>query len=192
MIVRRQRNDVNSLWNVPLAPKETQASQKQHSANGAIKNVRTKQDLTAFLHACAFSLLPSTFLRAVQCGWSLQILARPDHDPHHQTPSQITSNQQRPSTHGAAKHSVDQNHHQPQSSNITRYHLLPETKQSTNECHFCHHTNRSQTTKIILRPDRQVLRTILVRLQLRDDASSMTMTATSYFPNPSRLAKPAS
>ena len=68
MIVRRQRNDVNSLWNVPLAPKETQASQKQHSANGAIKNVRTKQDLAAFLHACAFSPQYSTFLRAIQCG----------------------------------------------------------------------------------------------------------------------------
>jgi hypothetical protein len=42
--------------------------QPHHSANGAIKNVRTKRNLAAFLHACAFSPLPSTFLRAVQCG----------------------------------------------------------------------------------------------------------------------------
>ena len=44
------------------------APQPQHSANGAIKNVRTKRDLTAFLHACTFSPLLSTFLRAIQCG----------------------------------------------------------------------------------------------------------------------------
>ena len=36
--------------------------------NGAIKNVRTKQDLAPFLHACAFSPQYSTFLHAIQCG----------------------------------------------------------------------------------------------------------------------------
>jgi hypothetical protein len=36
--------------------------------NGAIRHAQTKQDLAAFLHACAFSPLPSTFLRAVQKG----------------------------------------------------------------------------------------------------------------------------
>ena len=44
------------------------APQPHHSANGAIKNVRTKRDLVALLHACAFSPLPSTFLRAIQRG----------------------------------------------------------------------------------------------------------------------------
>ena len=68
VIIVRQHNDVNGLWNVPLAPKEMQPTQVHHSANGAIKNVRTKQDLSAFLHACAFSPQYSTFLRAIQRG----------------------------------------------------------------------------------------------------------------------------
>ena len=66
VIIVGQRNDVNGLWNVPLAPKETETPQVQHSANGAIGNIRTKQDLAAFLHACAFSPQYSTFLRAIR------------------------------------------------------------------------------------------------------------------------------
>ena len=69
-IVIGQCNDVNGLWNAPLVLKETQTPHTQHSANGAIKNVRTKRNHTAFLHACAFSPLPSTFLRAIQHGHS--------------------------------------------------------------------------------------------------------------------------
>jgi hypothetical protein len=68
IIVGQRKNDVNGLWNVPLAPKEMQPVQVQHSANSAIKNVRTKQDLSAFLHACAFSPQYSTFLLAIQHG----------------------------------------------------------------------------------------------------------------------------
>ena len=167
VIIVGECNDTNGLWNIPLAPKPTlRMPQPHHSANGTIKNVRTKRDLTAFLHACAFSPLPSTFLRAIQRGHLLQILARPDHDPaHHQTPSQITSNQQRPSTqHGTAKHSVDQDHHRPRPSNITRHHLLPGAKQPTNKCRLRSHTNRNRTTKITLGPDRQVPCTILAWL----------------------------
>jgi hypothetical protein len=66
IIIVGQRNDVNGLWNVPLAPKETEIPQVQHSANGAIRNVRTKQDLAAFLHACTFSPQNSTFLRDIR------------------------------------------------------------------------------------------------------------------------------
>ena len=65
VIIVWQQNDANGLWNVPLAPKETQPVQVQHSANGAIKNVQTKQDLATFLHACAFSPQYSTFLHAI-------------------------------------------------------------------------------------------------------------------------------
>jgi hypothetical protein len=66
VIIVGQRNNVNGLWHIPLAPKETETPQVQHSANGAIRNVRTKQDLAAFLHACAFSPQYSTFLRAIR------------------------------------------------------------------------------------------------------------------------------
>jgi hypothetical protein len=43
-------------------------SPRRHAANGAIRHLSTKQDLAAFLHACAFSPLPSTFLRAIPHG----------------------------------------------------------------------------------------------------------------------------
>jgi hypothetical protein len=66
VIIVGQRNNVNGLWHIPLAPKETDTPHLQHSANGAIRNVRTKQDLAAFLHACAFSPQYSTFLRAIR------------------------------------------------------------------------------------------------------------------------------
>jgi hypothetical protein len=62
IIIVRERNDTNGLWNIPLALKTTLMPQPHHSANGAIINVRTKRDLAAFLHTCAFSPLPSTFL----------------------------------------------------------------------------------------------------------------------------------
>jgi len=90
--------------------------------------------------------IQSTTLHFPPCHptWSLQILARPDHDPHHEAPSQITSNQQGSSTHGTAKHPVDQDHHRPRPSNITRHHPLPGAKQPTNECRLRSHTNRSK------------------------------------------------
>jgi hypothetical protein len=37
-------------------------------AKSAIRDIRTKQDLAAFLHACAFSPLPSTLLCPIKCG----------------------------------------------------------------------------------------------------------------------------
>jgi hypothetical protein len=39
---------------------------KPHHAHSAVNNIRTKQDLAAFLHACAFSPLESTWLWAIQ------------------------------------------------------------------------------------------------------------------------------
>jgi hypothetical protein len=61
VIIVGQRNNVNGLWHIPLAPKETNTAQSQHSANSTIRNVKTKQDLAAFLHAQY-----STFLRAIR------------------------------------------------------------------------------------------------------------------------------
>ena len=101
--------------------------------------------------------IQSTTLHFPPCHptWSLQILARPDHDPHHQAPSQITSNQQGSSTHGTAKHPVDQDHHRPRPSNITRHHPLLGAKQPTNECHLRSHTNRSKPNYENPTPTRQ-------------------------------------
>jgi hypothetical protein len=76
-IIVGQRNATNGLWNIPLAPKPAPTPSLhqpapvlplRHTANGAIRHAQTKQDLAVFLHACAFSPLPSTFLRAVQKG----------------------------------------------------------------------------------------------------------------------------
>jgi hypothetical protein len=77
VIIVGKRNDTNGLWNIPLAPKNSDSPTTNatpappiacHSANGALRQVKTKQDLATFLHACAFSLLPSTFLRNIQRG----------------------------------------------------------------------------------------------------------------------------
>ena len=40
----------------------------KQSANGAINNANSKQDLAAFLHACTFSPQPSTLLQAIEHG----------------------------------------------------------------------------------------------------------------------------
>jgi hypothetical protein len=74
VIIVGKRNAANGLWNIPLAPKEklppdrpaSTRSMSRNSANGAIRNNGTKQDLAAYLHACVFSPLPSTFLRAIE------------------------------------------------------------------------------------------------------------------------------
>lgn len=74
VIIIGKRNATNGLWNIPLAPKEkpptptSSPRNVRHSANGAIQNVGTKQDLAAYFHACNFSPLPSTFLRAIKRG----------------------------------------------------------------------------------------------------------------------------
>ena len=111
VIIVGQRNNVNGLWHIPLAPKETETPQVQHSANGAIRNVRTKQDLAAFLHACAFSPQYSTFLRAIRRNhfdsWPGLTTTLADH----QAFKEITRHQQRASMHGTAEHPIDQDHH---------------------------------------------------------------------------------
>jgi hypothetical protein len=76
MIIEGQRNASNGLWNIPFAPKDnpppltpTRSLKNFHNeANGAIHLNKTKQDLATFLHACAFSPVPSTFLRAIKQG----------------------------------------------------------------------------------------------------------------------------
>jgi len=78
-IIAGKRNVTNGLWNIPLAPKAVLPPSPKlgaaklnnasaHHANGTLQDNATKQDLAAFLHACAFSPVPSTFLRAVQRG----------------------------------------------------------------------------------------------------------------------------
>ena len=72
VIIVGRRNATNGLWNIPLAPKAplpAQLAAPPHNlANGAIQDIRTKQDTASFLDAYAFSLDSSTFLRAIQCG----------------------------------------------------------------------------------------------------------------------------
>jgi hypothetical protein len=77
IIILGERNKNNGLWTIPLAPqaatlpplmRHTPLSPASHSAKGAIRHARTKEDLAVFLHACAFSPLPSSFLRAFTRG----------------------------------------------------------------------------------------------------------------------------
>jgi hypothetical protein len=76
VIIVGTRDNANGLWTIPLAPKSAPSlpqlqaplRNRHHSANGAIRHRATKQDLAAFLHACGFGPLPSTFLRAIQRG----------------------------------------------------------------------------------------------------------------------------
>ena len=68
VIIVGERNATNGLWNTPLAPKTVLVLQPHHSGNGAIKNVRTKRDLVAFPHICAFSPLPFSVIQAIQRG----------------------------------------------------------------------------------------------------------------------------
>jgi hypothetical protein len=73
-VISGKRNPSNGLWNIPLAPKAESplptpsTTPAKSLANGAIQNLNTEQDLASFLHARAFSPLPSTFLRATQRG----------------------------------------------------------------------------------------------------------------------------
>jgi hypothetical protein len=67
-IIIGARNQTNGLWNIPLAQPVSLPTHNKHVAHSAIRDVHTKQDLATFLHACTFSPLPSTFLRAVQRG----------------------------------------------------------------------------------------------------------------------------
>jgi hypothetical protein len=76
VIIVGERNDTNGLWNIHLPPKAPLPAQPpassspntRHTANGATRSTRTQQDLAAFLHGCAFSLVASTFHRAIRRG----------------------------------------------------------------------------------------------------------------------------
>ena len=77
IIIGGQQNPSNGLWKIPLVPKSRlvsfpqppQTPKPQHYlANGAIRYAKIKSELAAFLHGCAFSPLPSNFLRAVKRG----------------------------------------------------------------------------------------------------------------------------
>jgi hypothetical protein len=76
VIIVGKRNPTNGLWNIPRAPKEAAhpliplptPKTLQHSANGVIQNINTKQDLAAFHHGSAYSPVPSTLLWAIGRG----------------------------------------------------------------------------------------------------------------------------
>ena len=74
VIIIGKRNTTNGLWNVPLAPKESARpatpepphGKRRHTANSALRDIKTKQDLSGYHHASNFSPTPSTFLRAIR------------------------------------------------------------------------------------------------------------------------------
>jgi hypothetical protein len=76
VIIVGPRSAANGLWTIPLSthghspkPQPPLSEPSLHpSAYSAIRSTRTKHDLAVFLHASAFSPLPSTFLRAIQRG----------------------------------------------------------------------------------------------------------------------------
>jgi hypothetical protein len=76
VIIVGKRNPTNGLWNIPLPPKAAaqppippiSTNTLRHSANRAIQNITTKQDLAAFHHGSAYSPVPSSFLWAVGRG----------------------------------------------------------------------------------------------------------------------------
>ena len=67
VILEGCRNKENGLWNIPLQSKNNNSGQRHKYkalANSVIQDVKTKQDLAQYLHACAYSPVKSTFLRA--------------------------------------------------------------------------------------------------------------------------------
>jgi hypothetical protein len=72
IIIRGKRDATNGLWSMPLdpstSPPPATTPTKTHHANSVLQSTKTKADLAAFLHACAFSPVPSTFLRAIKRG----------------------------------------------------------------------------------------------------------------------------
>ena len=93
VIIVGEHNETNSLWNIPLAPKPTLTPQPHGPLS---KRCDQKRQNQARPHSFSTRLrIQSTTLHFPPCRpmWSLQTLARSDHDPHHQAPpSQITSN----------------------------------------------------------------------------------------------------
>ena len=78
IIIGGHRNTSNGLWNITIVPKYRLISYHQplptrkpqhHLVNGAIRHAKTKNELTDFLHGCAFSPLPSTFVCAIKIGY---------------------------------------------------------------------------------------------------------------------------
>ena len=57
-----------------------------------------------------------------------RILARPNHDPNHQTLTEINRHQQRASPNGTTKHTINQNRHRPRYRYITRHHSNPRAQ----------------------------------------------------------------
>jgi hypothetical protein len=75
VIIKGKRNATNGLWNIPLAPKSSPAPptppfalHQFNLANSMIRTNKTKGELAAFLHGCAFSPSTSTFIRAIRRG----------------------------------------------------------------------------------------------------------------------------
>jgi hypothetical protein len=122
-------------------------------------------------------------------------MARPRHDPHRQTPTQITRNQQGPPTYGTEKHTGQSTKITADLDLATSLDIIPSQE-----------PNNPRTNVVFV--------AILTEAELRKSYSDQTskfpvqsscagynyvmilymmiMTATSSFPNPSKLAKPAS
>jgi hypothetical protein len=67
VIVSGQESAANGLWNIPLTPSALLVDPAPHNfALGAIQQIGAKQDLAAFLPACVFSPILSTFPRAIE------------------------------------------------------------------------------------------------------------------------------
>jgi hypothetical protein len=72
VIIQDKRDSTNGLWSIPLDPSTKPPPRIPHpeppQANGIIQTTKTKADLAAFLHGCAFSPSPTTLLRAISRG----------------------------------------------------------------------------------------------------------------------------
>jgi hypothetical protein len=72
VIIQGKRDSTNGLWSIPLdlstKPPPSINQLNPHQANGIIQTTKTKADLAAFLHSCAFSPSPTTLLIALSRG----------------------------------------------------------------------------------------------------------------------------
>ena len=93
-----------------------------------------------------------------------RLLARANHEPHHQTLTEIARHKQRTSTHGATKSPIYQVNTQPRSCHLARHHTNSGTQQPMNERRLRHHPVPTRSTKILLRSNRQVPHPIFARL----------------------------
>ena len=76
LVLSGLRNPTDGLWDVPLpqSPRQVMSSHLHHptsktsSCNVIIRKDKSKMELAQYLHACAFSPSPSTFITAIRKG----------------------------------------------------------------------------------------------------------------------------